>query len=1079
MDQTLVDAFQHCARAYPDRPAVLGTAQSLTYGELDKASDGAASALARRFQSAGVRIAIALENSADALIAVWGCLKAGHVGVPVDSAWPAARIEHALRLVNAGALIIGEGTPIDPPPIPLLRVGSLRGATGAPRRHAGDPRDTAMIYFTSGSSGAPKAVRLSHACLLNGARNYQQALAVTPEDRIAWTAPFAHGAATGTYLTTLTAGASLLPLPVRNDAIPACIAELHAHRTNMLLLSTALFRLLARHMNPTGSLPSVRLVKLGGEPVHPADADLFARVFPPSCTLVNGLGITECGGNVCFYSWDRTPVQTPTLPIGRPAAKMEILLLDEHGRAATGGVGEIVVRSAYLADGYEGTSDPAIMSPYFTGDWGRWDERGNLVHMGTRSARLKIRGYSVDPVEVESALRALPGVQEAAVAVRQIGGYGKLVAWLQAAGGIAYRTSDVRAHLKDTLPDYALPSLVQCVRDLPRLSHGKLDRRALAEFTIQPVAGREAPRDALERQLILLWQKALGLPELGVEDDFYDAGGDSLSALALATLLEQRLGISMQGIHISQVPTPARMAAHLRESRPRETDSPLILLQAGEAGRNFFCAPGGGCDAASLIDLARRMGERYNFYGLQPPGIDGRFLPETTVESIADVLEPALKRIQTRGPYHLGGVSFGGYVAIELARRLHAQGEAVATLALFDVYGPGCLELKPGLTPIQRLRAWWCMQYPDRPRRRRETRLRRAWRVIREQTRRLRSGCWLWLRRDPARLPAELRLDYHARLCGIASQRYQPPTLHMRVDLFRARERTAEDLFRYPPGMGWTPFAAAGLREHEVPGTHVSIFRDPHAAHTASRLAAILNEKSATHPTEASHQQWEEIADWWDAALGDEGESLGARALASALMRRMDPCAGQTVLEVACGNGWLARKMAARGARVIACDFSARLLEHARRRSASSGDRIAYYKVDVASGTDWSALPATPCDAAVCNLALMDMADISLLFPNVAARLKPGAAFVCTVINPATPGLADTAPAGPLSAIGLPGQPRTHDYYHRTRAELEHLAREAGFELEAAELHAGEALVDGRHPEFLLLSFKNTGHSVE
>lgn len=1079
MDQTLVDAFRHCARAYPDRPAVLGDAQPLTYAELDQVSDAAASALEGRFPSTGVRIAIALENSADALIAYWGCLKAGHVAVPVDSAWPAARIEHALRIVNASVLVIGEKTPIDPPPIPLMRVGSLRDVTDTPRRHAGDPRDTAMIYFTSGSSGAPKAVRLSHACLLNGARNYQQALAVTTEDRIAWTAPFAHGAATGAHLTALTAGASLLPLPVRNDAIPACIAELHAHRISMLLLSTALFRLLARHMNPSGSLPSVRLVKLGGEPVHPADADLFARVFPPSCTLVNGLGITECGGNVCFHSWDRKPVQTPTLPIGRPAAKMVILLLDEEGRTATGGVGEIAVRSDYLADGYEGTSNASIVFPYRTGDWGRWDERGNLVHMGTRSARLKIRGYSVDPVEVESALRSIPGVQEAAVAVREIGGYGKLVAWLQAAEGVSYRTSDVRAHLKDSLPDYALPSVVQCVRELPRLSHGKLDRRALAEAPIQAVSGHGAPRDALERQLLLLWQKALGLPELGVEDDFYDAGGDSLSALALATLLEQRLGISMQGIHISQVPTPARMAARIRESQPRETNPPLILLQAGEAGRNFFCAPGGGCDAASLIDLARRMGERYNFYGLQLAGIDGRFLPDTSVEALADVLEPAIKRIQPRGPYHLGGVSFGGYVAIELARRLHAQGEAVATLALLDVYGPGCLDLKSGLTPMQRLRAWWCMQYPDRPRRRRETRLRRAWRVVREQTRRLRSGCWLWLRRDPARLPAELRLDYHARLCGIASQRYQPPILRMRIDLFRASERPDADLFRYPPGMGWTAFAVAGLREHMVPGTHSLIFRDPHAAHTASRLAAILDETSAAHPTEASHQQWEEIADWWDTALGDEGESLGARALASALMRRIRPGAGQTVLEVACGNGWLARKMAACGARVIACDFSARLLEHARRRSGSTSDRIAYHKVDVASAPDWAALPATRCDAAVCNLGLMDMADLSLLFLNVAARLKPGAPFVCTVINPATPGLADAAPTGPLSAIGLPGQPRPHNYYHRTQAELERLARQAGFDLETAELHTGEALADGRHPEFLLMSYKNISHSVE
>ncbi|HMP77251.1 MAG TPA: alpha/beta fold hydrolase [Kiritimatiellia bacterium] len=1079
--RTAAEAFRAAAARDPEWPAVIAPDRVWSYGELDGRSARMAAALRGRVPDDGSPVAVALPTGAEAVIAALAVWRAGHALLPVDVRWPEGRIAEVLSEASARALLTdAEGPRLEG--LPRLECASL-DADAPDNVAAPEPPRIAAIPFTSGRTGRPKGVLLSHAALLHASDNYRRRLEITPDDRIAWTAPFAYGAALGAYLTALISGATLLPVRPADEPMEVWVERLRRERATVLMLTTSLFRALAQHLPDAVALPDVRCIKIGGEPVHASDAALFRRRFRPDGVLVNGLGITECAGNVCFHPCAAAENETDgSVPVGVAADGMELLVLDERGAPVReDGAGEIAVRSAWLADGYVGAAaaenhrfaplpdDPRPV--YRTGDRGRRDREGRLVHLGPLDLRAKIRGFSVDLLEVEAALRGLPGVLDAAVAARTLGGSAKLVAWVQARTGGAWKASTLRTQLGGRLPAHALPALVQPVAALPRLENGKLDRAALAGVPLVMPSRAARVKDPLQVQLMCIWERALGVQGIGVDDDFYDLGGDSLAAMSLFTLLEQRMGISLPMLHISSCPTIACMAARLRGEGGAGLSTGVVLLQAGESAEPVFLLPGGGMDASSLVDLARHLGPAYTVYGLQLPGLHGQTAPCYSVEESAEQLERELLRRQPEGAYRLLGVSYGGLLAWAIARRLRARGAEVRTLALMDTFGRGSLDLKPGIGPFGLLRAWWYRQFPHRPRRRAENRWRRVQRLAREQWRRLVTFWWLRWGWDWRRVPPMMRFDYIARVCNSASRAYTPPPLDVPVDLFVAREQPLADIFRLPPDMGWGPFARAGLRIHSIPGAHATCFREPHAAATAAVIAACLRTNDAApldaaDPSEA-RLRWDALAGWWDEQLGADGASPGARALAPVLDRLLGDVADRTVLEIACGNGWYARRLAARGARVTACDGSAQFVQRARTYAAA-GPPIRYEVVDATRAASWEILPPGPFDAAVCNLALMDIADVRLVFSETARRLKPGASFVCSVLNPDAPGLRELEAGAVLTHISLPGAPASHYYFHRRREDLLRLAAAAGFRLDSAEVHTAPAR-EGQPPESLLV----------
>lgn len=849
MSHNLLEAFQAAVLLGAERPAIITPARTLSYGELDRLSDKWAGALQQQPRAQiGARVAIALPNGIESVIAMWAAIKSGLVLLPIDLKWPAAGIQRVLSEVEP-AIWIGENLPPDSGALTPFTPAELCQST-----HVFEPRPLApdrmlALFYTSGSSGEPKAVALDQDCLWHGAKNYHRALALSPEDRVSWTAPFAYGAAIGVTLPTLTIGAALIPWQPTEHPVAEWIEWLKTCRVSVIMIVTSLFRTIASHLPDGENLPHLRLIKIGGEAAHPGDAELFARRFHHDCALINGLGITEIGANVCFHTWARgSAIPPPTLPLGHAAAGIELLIADENGNLLpAGGEGEILVRSKWMARGYWTRSGiinerfaplPDDTTPtYRTGDLGRILPDGSLQHLGSLSTQLKIRGYRVEAIEVESAIRSLSGINEAAVNVRTWSDAPKLVAWITGPDADQWTATHIRKELRSRLADYMLPTLVCALPELPKSINGKIDRKALAESPLKVHARSQTIDDPLERQIGKIWEKLLGIQGIGRTDNFFDLGGDSLMAMSLLNQLERKLGVELPMIHISNCPTIELMAGQVRTNAAPSQRA--ILLEAGNDTTTVFCIPGAGLDVSTLMELASHLAPVASVYGLQLPGLDGFSNPAPTVEAMAAQFLPEVLRIQPVGPYHFIGISFGGRVAVELVQLLLERGEQVTTLAFADTFGPGIPTLRPGLSLLRRLRARWLLFAGEGPRWRLRH-YRRILKRLREIVLLLRASRWLRQGRPIERMPRKLRPFYSFRLAREASRAHRPGPVGVPVILFIPEVELENPDFEMTNDRGWAPIATAGLKIIRMPGKHATMFRNPHAEILASHLAAHI-----------------------------------------------------------------------------------------------------------------------------------------------------------------------------------------------------------------------------------------------
>jgi len=1057
MPEPLAARFRRVAAACAARPAIRAAGTDLTYAALDDASDRVAALIA---PAAGPHhVGVLLPHDATAIVALLGAVKAGAVVVPLDVAWPARHraalladaAVHTVLTDAAGAAALGDWAGR------VVRVDAPLAPAAAPTLTA-HPDDPAALYYSSGSTGEPKGILLAHRSLVAEADHYTRALAIGADDRLAWLSPLAAGAAKLPILSALLTGATVLPYAVAERGVAGLGSWLEAEGVTVLSAVATLFRRFMESLPEGRRCPALRAVKLGGEPVLARDAEAFARRFPDAA-LWNGLGISEAGGNVCFYRWDGTTPAGPTLPLGRAVPGVTLTVEDDAGRPLpAGSAGEIVVRAPHLALGYWGRPELTAArfrgGAYRTGDVGVLAADGCLTGLGRLDDAVKIRGHRVDPAAVESALRALPAVADAAAAARR----GKLVAFVVPARADASPT-DWRAALAATLPAHLVPQHFVVVEALPRLPNGKLDRRALVARPLpeRDDAGYAAPRDALERQLAHVWAKALRLERVGVTDDFFELGGDSLDAVRICAMLEQWLRVNLPLTELARCRTIAALAAAIRARDAGAAALPLVLLNAGETPP-FFCVPGAGSDAFALLELARALGPAQTFYAIQHPGLDGAPPRHLSVEAMAARCLPDLLAVQPRGPYYLGGTSFGGLVAYELARQLRARGETVALLALIETYGHGYppvrLRSLPRAFPQLALRWLLPIGKKGEP----------TWahvklgigdHVVRWRARRALA------RRDPAVPRLAHRFVYLQEVCFEAHRRYAFPPYDGPIVVFRAEQQPPARLYALSDDLGWAPVARGGLVSEEIPGYHGAHIHAPHVRGLATALGARLAAaRGDADPFDAlaprSRALWEQLGPWWDEQIGDDGHAgMRARVL-PAIDRLLAAQPGERVLDAGCGNGWYGRRLARAGVAVVGFDFSGALIDRARSRAAAAGLPIDYHVLDATDPAALRALGDAGFDAAVCLMAFMDMTRVTPLLDALARSVRAGGRVVWSIVHPGVGRLADAPVSEPLTGIGLPGQPVQHFYFHRPLPALLEAAARVGLVLDAREDHAGE-----------------------
>ena len=468
-------------------------------------------------------------------------------------------------------------------------------------------------------------------------------------------------------------------------------------------MTASLYRHCLEGLRAADAFPSLRHIRLGGEPATRRDLDLFRRQFLPGCVFSNAYATTEAGLiRVCLFD-HHTPVASHVLPVGYPVPDTEVLLVDGSGQPAQPGeIGEIVVRSAYLAAGYwrrpDLTAAAFLPDPeggqrrlYRTGDLGRLARDGCLEHLGRRDFQVKVRGYRVELAELEAALLQAPDVKAAAVAAHDDGlGGNRLVGYVVPASEARPTTSALRAFLKERLPDHMVPSAYVVLDRLPTTGAGKLDRGALrppAEDSEAAPSGEE-PRTHLEAQLAGIWAEMLKRPRIGFQEDFFDLGGDSLLATQMLHRVEQDCGCRVDPSRVLSSLTVERLATELLAGSRETLAKPVVQVQSGN-GRTPFFFLHGDLESGGFYcrRLARALGPEVTMYAVQPHGLSDAAMPDSIEQMAAERLQN-IREIQATGPYRLGGFCGGGIIAYEMARQLVARGEQVATVLLIDARPP-------------------------------------------------------------------------------------------------------------------------------------------------------------------------------------------------------------------------------------------------------------------------------------------------------------------------------------------------------------------------------------------------------
>ncbi len=716
--ETITARFASIVARFGDRTALREKDLAWTYRELDERSDRHAAALRARDREAGRKVAIALPDPAEFVAAMLGVLKAGKTALFLDPFAPESRRREICRTFAVTAVIAAPGKKPwrDFDGAWLDSRAALETLAPAAVVAPISGFDPCLLVQTSGTTGQPLGVEINHRTLLDTIQNYSAFAGITADDRFTLLTAPAFLAAYTAIFGALLNGATLLPFDVKNWGAGALAAWLREEALTVYQSTPSLFRVLARNLSSADRFPQLRFLRLGGEPVLASDFELFRNHFEKHAVLANTLGISEAGGNVAYFLMrhDFQP-RTHLLPVGRPSRGREIILMDEAGcPVSPGQLGEIVVRSEFLATGYDGNEELTARRfraslhgrELWTGDLGRLTPEGWLEHGGRKDDQVKVRGQRVDLSELESILRSLEGVEAAVALARQKPETGpELVAFVLLKNDSRRTAPDLRDELAGRISAQLLPHLIQIVRRLPLGAGGKIDRKALFQsledgLSLHHVTG---PRSPLEKQVAGIWAEVLGSGAVGIYDDFFASGGDSLKAISMLARLSAEFGVEPTSRDLMLSPNVAQMTEYVSFHRSRrmrarwkivlgvERSESAVPLRTAGSRLPLFVFPGGRAGEEGLLLFASMMPyfpAELPVYGLKQNFSRWTCFPARSLKVMARNFKKHILRIQPEGPFHLVADCVSAIVLLEVASQLEAEGHALAPVILLDPKRP-------------------------------------------------------------------------------------------------------------------------------------------------------------------------------------------------------------------------------------------------------------------------------------------------------------------------------------------------------------------------------------------------------
>lgn len=592
---SLVSMFEAQVARYPDRMAIVCGDRSLTYSELNQAANRIAHVILSRLGDQATTVALLFQPGTTIVAAILGVLKAGKIYIALDPSYPRPRTAFMLQDCQAQLLLTNSQHFTFVEQLAHGRQAIVncdeidRTVPDANPNCWVNGNTPAFLLYTSGSTGNPKGVLHSHRNVLVEVRNYTGDAAICPDDRLAVWHSFSFANSIRNLYGALMNGATVFPYDLPAEGLMPLAEWIRKHEITMIHTLATTFRGFVDTLPSHATFPSVRVLRLGGEPIHSDDVKKFKRHFPPPCLLMHVIGPTETFSirrQFIDHDWQG---QEGKVAVGYPVADKEVFLVDEAGRrVAPNQTGEIVVRSKYLALGYwrlpQLTEEVFLPDPaggeerlYYTGDLGVMSVDGCLMHLGRKDFQVKIRGYRIETGEIEAVLVKLDSVKAAIVhAQPDHSGETRLVAYIVPASAKTPSLDDLRSAIVQALPNYMMPASFLFLDELPLLPNGKVDRRVLPlpnldrPELLEPYA---EPRNPVESALTAIWMDVLQLEKIGIHDRFLCLGGDSLRATQILNRVVKSFGVNITIGDLMLMETIADMAEF------------IAILDAADSGK--------------------------------------------------------------------------------------------------------------------------------------------------------------------------------------------------------------------------------------------------------------------------------------------------------------------------------------------------------------------------------------------------------------------------------------------------------------------------------------------------------------
>jgi amino acid adenylation domain-containing protein len=846
-DRCVHELVEMQATQNPSALAVEHESRELSYSELN----ARANQLARLLQSKGVGrdvpVGVCLTRSLELPVALLAVLKAGGACVPLDPDYPKDRLAYIVQDSQAPVLVTSRGLHSD-----LARSAEalfldtdwkiLSGQSAVDLSPAVSPEDLAYIIYTSGSTGKPKGVMLTHRGLMNHGVASIDLYGLQPTDRMLQFASISFDIAIEEIFPMWFAGGAVV---LRSDDMSLDAVDflrwIKQKRITVLDLPTAYWHELVHGAAESHEqIPeSLRLLIVGGEKASASAYATWLKIGGNHVRWVNTYGPTE--GSVIASAYEPDPAQPfpENLPIGRPIANVQLYVLDSDLQPVpVGEPGELHIGGAGVARGYldqpELTKAKFIPDPfsadssarlYKTGDIVRYLPDGNIEFQGRVDFQVKIRGFRIELGEIEAVLEKHPAVAQAVVTAHEVNGVKRLAGYIVPVSDTV-TAADLRKHVKNSLPEYMVPADFVFLKSFPLTPNGKVDRPALPEPARVDEGKSDdyiAPRDDEEAAMASLWEQVLGKRPIGVQDNFFELGGHSLLAIRLTRHIEKQFGKKLTITALLQAPTVESLVRLVKDENPPW--SPLVPLQTAGSKPIFFFVHGLGGTVMRFHEMAKHMVADQPFYCFQAQGMDGKLNCLNHAEEMAELYLKHMRASQPRGPYFLGGYSFGGLVALEMARKLRADGEEIGLLVLVDTYLPGSKDRHSLLGRFFSLSS------------------EQKWAYIKKRSVRYGRG----IRRRIVALSLPPAIIAVREACAIAERQYRPKSYDGTIVIFRASEKALRGLDDSQGG--WQKFSAGGVEIHEVDGDHGNILNEPQVRLLAAQICSRL-QKAQSEPVE-------------------------------------------------------------------------------------------------------------------------------------------------------------------------------------------------------------------------------------